>query len=92
MNAVIADVQKSFEADRIALAQAASRREQELMEQMPYQTAAAQQRAEEPENRIVVALSSERQAALAANSQSVDVKSACAARIEGGGRDSQGRT
>eukprot|EP00959_Pyramimonas_sp_CCMP1952_P283411 5924829-Pyramimonas_sp.AAC.1 len=70
MNAVIADVQKRFEADRIALAQAASRREQEPMEQMSYQTAAAQQRAEEAENRIVETLSSERQAAPAASSQS----------------------
>eukprot|EP00959_Pyramimonas_sp_CCMP1952_P098128 2051225-Pyramimonas_sp.AAC.1 len=42
-NAVIADVQERFEADRIALTQAASRREQELMEQVPHQTAAAQQ-------------------------------------------------
>eukprot|EP00959_Pyramimonas_sp_CCMP1952_P237003 4952999-Pyramimonas_sp.AAC.1 len=79
MNAVIADVQKRLEADRIAQAQAASRREQELMEQMSYQTAAAQQRAEESDNRIVETLSSERQAALAANSLSADTKSACAA-------------
>eukprot|EP00959_Pyramimonas_sp_CCMP1952_P443048 9275172-Pyramimonas_sp.AAC.1 len=53
MNAVIADVQNRFEADRVALAQAASRRGQELTGQMSFQTAAAQQRAEEAENRIV---------------------------------------
>eukprot|EP00959_Pyramimonas_sp_CCMP1952_P224788 4700301-Pyramimonas_sp.AAC.1 len=68
------------------------------MEQMPCQTAAAQRRAEEEaENRILETISSERQAAVAANSQSVDAKTACAAvavarirRREG--RDGQGRT
>eukprot|EP00959_Pyramimonas_sp_CCMP1952_P217259 4544027-Pyramimonas_sp.AAC.1 len=54
---------------------------------MSCQTGAAQQRAEEAENRIVETLSSDRQAALAARSQSVDVKSAgaaaAAAKLEG---------
>eukprot|EP00959_Pyramimonas_sp_CCMP1952_P143438 3002874-Pyramimonas_sp.AAC.1 len=63
-----------------SLAQAASGRAQELMEQMSHQTAAAQRRAEEEaENRIVEAISSERQAAMAGNSQSVDATTACAA-------------
>eukprot|EP00959_Pyramimonas_sp_CCMP1952_P314320 6579878-Pyramimonas_sp.AAC.1 len=79
MNAVIADAQKKFEVDRLALAQAASRRERELIAQMSSQTAAAQQRAEEADDKIVETLSSERQAALAVRSQSVDAKSACAA-------------
>eukprot|EP00959_Pyramimonas_sp_CCMP1952_P240536 5026901-Pyramimonas_sp.AAC.1 len=88
MNAVIEDVRKKFEAERVPLAQAASRREQELMGQMSYQTTAAQRRAEEEiEDRIVETISSDRQAAVAANSQSVDAKTACAAvaaaRIEG---------
>eukprot|EP00959_Pyramimonas_sp_CCMP1952_P381983 8004658-Pyramimonas_sp.AAC.1 len=52
MNAVIADVQKKFEADRLAMAQAAGRRERELIAHMSSQTAAAQQRAEEAENKI----------------------------------------
>eukprot|EP00959_Pyramimonas_sp_CCMP1952_P196338 4104932-Pyramimonas_sp.AAC.1 len=33
MNAIIADAQKKFEADRLAMAQAASRREQEWIAQ-----------------------------------------------------------
>eukprot|EP00959_Pyramimonas_sp_CCMP1952_P158404 3312690-Pyramimonas_sp.AAC.1 len=80
MNAVIEGVREKCEAERLALARAASKRERELMERMPHQTAAAQQRAaEEAENRIAEAISSERQAAMAANSQSVDAKTASAA-------------
>eukprot|EP00959_Pyramimonas_sp_CCMP1952_P035315 739910-Pyramimonas_sp.AAC.1 len=80
MNAVIEGVRKKFEAERATLAQAARRREQELMEQMSYQTAAVQQRAEEEaENILVETISSVRQAAGAANNQSVDAKAACAA-------------
>eukprot|EP00959_Pyramimonas_sp_CCMP1952_P272574 5698391-Pyramimonas_sp.AAC.1 len=70
------------------MAQAARKREQELVEHMPHQNAAAKQRAEEEaERRYVEMVASERQAVATATSQSVDAKTAsaavAAARIEG---------
>eukprot|EP00959_Pyramimonas_sp_CCMP1952_P356297 7461680-Pyramimonas_sp.AAC.1 len=67
MNAVIEDVRKTFEAERLALAQAAGKREQELVEHMSHQTAAVKQRAEEEaENRNIEMIASERQAVVTA--------------------------
>eukprot|EP00959_Pyramimonas_sp_CCMP1952_P392828 8231249-Pyramimonas_sp.AAC.2 len=88
MNAVVEDFRKTFEAGRLAMAQAVREREQELVEQMPHQTAAAKRRAEEEaENRYAQMMASERQAVMAANKQSVDVNASSAAvavaRIEG---------
>eukprot|EP00959_Pyramimonas_sp_CCMP1952_P241991 5058486-Pyramimonas_sp.AAC.1 len=68
MNTVIEDVRKTFEAERLAMAQAVRDREQELVEQTPHQTAAAKQRAEEEvENRCAEMIASERQAVMTAN-------------------------
>eukprot|EP00959_Pyramimonas_sp_CCMP1952_P132663 2773876-Pyramimonas_sp.AAC.1 len=69
------------------MAQAASRREEELLAHMSTQTVAAQQRAEEAESKTVETCSSERRAALTVHSQAADAKSAfaavAAARLEG---------
>eukprot|EP00959_Pyramimonas_sp_CCMP1952_P114067 2385377-Pyramimonas_sp.AAC.1 len=88
MNAVVEDARKTFGAERLAMALAVREREQQLVGQMPHETAAAKQRAEaEAENRNVEMIASERQAPMTANSQSVDAKTAsaavAAARIEG---------
>eukprot|EP00959_Pyramimonas_sp_CCMP1952_P317180 6638414-Pyramimonas_sp.AAC.1 len=80
MSAVIEDVRKTFEAERLAMAQAAREREKELVEHVPHQTAAVKQRAEvEAENRYVEMIASARQAVVVATSQSVDAKTASAA-------------
>eukprot|EP00959_Pyramimonas_sp_CCMP1952_P122258 2555771-Pyramimonas_sp.AAC.1 len=80
MNAVVEDFRKAFEAERLAMAQAVREREQELVEQMSHQTAAAKRRAEEEaENRFAETMASERQAVMTANRQSADVNAASAA-------------
>eukprot|EP00959_Pyramimonas_sp_CCMP1952_P146785 3072438-Pyramimonas_sp.AAC.1 len=67
LTATMAEVRKTFEAERLALATAARERQRELMEQMHHQTAAAKRQAEiEAENRYLEMLASERQAFLAA--------------------------
>eukprot|EP00959_Pyramimonas_sp_CCMP1952_P374012 7832978-Pyramimonas_sp.AAC.1 len=87
MNAVIEGVRKTSEAERLAMAQAARGWEQELVEQMPHQTAAAKRRAEEEAENRYAEIASERQAVVTATSQSVDAETAsaavAAARIEG---------
>eukprot|EP00959_Pyramimonas_sp_CCMP1952_P022145 465628-Pyramimonas_sp.AAC.1 len=68
MNAVVEDFRKTFEVERLAMAQAAREREQELVEQMSHQTAAAKRRAEEEaENIYAEMMASERQAVMTAN-------------------------
>eukprot|EP00959_Pyramimonas_sp_CCMP1952_P251871 5262591-Pyramimonas_sp.AAC.1 len=67
MTATMAEVRKTFEVERLALAMAARGREREVMEQMHHQTAAAKRQAEiEAENRYLEMLASERQAVAAA--------------------------
>eukprot|EP00959_Pyramimonas_sp_CCMP1952_P091882 1923346-Pyramimonas_sp.AAC.1 len=84
----MAEVRKTFEAERIALAMAARGREQELMEQLHHQTAAVKRQAEmEAEKKYIEILASERQAVAMATNQSVDGKTVAAAvaaaRVEG---------
>eukprot|EP00959_Pyramimonas_sp_CCMP1952_P141057 2952431-Pyramimonas_sp.AAC.1 len=74
MNAVVEDVRKTFEAERLAMAQAVRERGQELVEHMSHQTAAAKRRAEEEADDVYAEMmASERQAVMTANNQSVDV-------------------
>eukprot|EP00959_Pyramimonas_sp_CCMP1952_P033378 700603-Pyramimonas_sp.AAC.1 len=88
MIATMAEVRKTLEAERLALASAARERERELVEQVHHQTAAAKRQAErEADNRYVEMLASERQAVAAATNQSVDAKTVTSAvavaRVEG---------
>eukprot|EP00959_Pyramimonas_sp_CCMP1952_P425178 8905975-Pyramimonas_sp.AAC.1 len=63
----MAEVRKTLEAERLALAMAARERSRELMEQMYHQTAAAKRQAEiGAESRYLEMLASERQAVAAA--------------------------
>eukprot|EP00959_Pyramimonas_sp_CCMP1952_P043686 913153-Pyramimonas_sp.AAC.1 len=63
MTATIEDVRKTFEAERLALATAARKREQELAEQVCHQTAVVKRQAEEEaKNRHADMMASERQA------------------------------
>eukprot|EP00959_Pyramimonas_sp_CCMP1952_P281810 5890297-Pyramimonas_sp.AAC.1 len=74
------EVRKTFEAERLALAKAARKREQELVGLVHHQTAAAKRQAErEAENRYDEMLASERQDVVAATNQSVDAKTVTAA-------------
>eukprot|EP00959_Pyramimonas_sp_CCMP1952_P189717 3968753-Pyramimonas_sp.AAC.1 len=88
MNVVAEDFRKTFEAERLAMAQAVRKREQELVEHMSYRTAAAKRLAEEEaESRYAEMVASGRQAVMTANSRSVDANAVSAAvavaRIEG---------
>eukprot|EP00959_Pyramimonas_sp_CCMP1952_P352784 7391329-Pyramimonas_sp.AAC.1 len=84
----MAEVRKTFEAERIALAMAAREREQELIEQLYNQTAAVKRQAEvEAENKCIELLASERQAVAMATSKSIGANAVAAAvaaaRVEG---------
>eukprot|EP00959_Pyramimonas_sp_CCMP1952_P383741 8042011-Pyramimonas_sp.AAC.1 len=62
------------------MAQAVRKREQDLVEQMPHQTATAKRLAEEEaENIYAEMMASERQAVMTANSQSADANTVSAA-------------
>eukprot|EP00959_Pyramimonas_sp_CCMP1952_P328991 6887831-Pyramimonas_sp.AAC.1 len=84
----MAEIRKTFEAERTALAMAAREREQELTEQLHHQTAVVKRQAEmEAESKCMEILASERQAVAMATNQSVDAKAVAAAvaaaRVEG---------
>eukprot|EP00959_Pyramimonas_sp_CCMP1952_P365586 7656740-Pyramimonas_sp.AAC.1 len=89
MQAVVEDFRKTFEAERLAMAQAVREREQELLGQISCQTTAAKRIVEEEEadNRFADMIASERQAVISAGSRSVDASAvsaaAAVARIEG---------
>eukprot|EP00959_Pyramimonas_sp_CCMP1952_P431836 9043718-Pyramimonas_sp.AAC.1 len=88
LKGAMAEVLKTFETERVALAMAARVREQELIEQLHHQTAAVKRQAEvEGENQCIEFLASERQAVAMATNKSISANAvaaaAAAARVEG---------